>query len=305
LSIELIAYTRNVEETSLLIHDVNIDSVICGHSMFSLRTLGDVDLDELIEIRKLTNQYNKKLYVSVNAIFHEDMLDELTSYINKLDALQVDAIIFGDPGVMSIVKEQHIKTKLFYHPETLATNYETLRFWQDIGVDRVVLSNELSLDEIIEIQNNLAIPVEVQVQGMTCIFQSKRPLVSNYYQYTSMNKEEKNAYFIRQAKEDDTHYPIFEDVNGTHIMSTNDICMLKHLPQLFDNGICKIRVNGFLKSMDYNVEMAKCYREAINVYMEDSDIYASQVTQLMEKIEAMQPKQRKLDTGFYYKKQIY
>ncbi|WP_256062013.1 peptidase U32 family protein, partial [Staphylococcus aureus] len=118
-----------------------------------------------------------------NGLFHNYHLDAVEDYINCLHEIRVDRIIFGDPAVVMYVKAQENPIPLPWNAETLVTNHFQCNYWGKRGASRAVLARELNLDEIINIKENSNVAIEVQVQGMTCMFQSKRMLLGNYYTF--------------------------------------------------------------------------------------------------------------------------
>lgn len=301
---ELIATARDYNEVEQLII-AGADAVTIGHQQFGLRVPGDFSLEEILRVIELCHLHNRKVYILLNAIFHNHTLEVLPAYLTQLEALHVDGIICGDPSIFTFQAELDVKTPIIWNPETLATNYETLSYWYKKGISRAILSNELAIEAIKEINDQVPFPVEVQVHGMTCIFQSKRQLVRNYYQHIDADFDPNQPMHLKQAKDDNTHYPIFEDVNGTHIMSNEDLCMIEHLPLLLDAKITGFRINGILKSSDYHVTIVRLYREAIDLYLTDPTSFELKKARFKQEIFSVQPTDRKLDTGFYFKEQIY
>lgn len=106
-------------------------------------------------------------------------------------------------------------------------------------------------------------------------------------------------------KERENKYPIFEDENGTHIMSPNDICIIDELTELVEAGIDSLKIDGILKSPEYILEVTKLYRKAIDLAVEDPDQYDDEKDGLLEEAEALQPPNRPLDTGFFFKETVY
>ncbi|WP_186577733.1 peptidase U32 family protein [Aquibacillus kalidii] len=302
---ELITTARDMEELKQLAN-IGADALTVGHQHYGLRVAGDFSLFDIKEAVQFLHASNKKLYVLTNAIFHNERLETLPAYLQELDKLQVDGIICGDPSIFPILNEMDLNLSIHWNPETLSTNYETLNYWHSKGISRAVLSNELSIEAIKEIKNKLSIPVEIQVHGMTCIFQSKRKLVSNYYNYIgdSSGVDGKQLH-LKQFKEADSHYPIFEDCNGTHIMSNEDLCMMEFLQDIFLAEIDCVRINGMYKSRDYQEKIVSLYRTAIDTWISDQDKFNQLTETWKHQIIQIQPDERKLDTGFYYKEQIY
>jgi len=163
---------------------------------------------------------------------------------------------------------------------------------------------------VIEIKENAKPEIEVQVHGMTCMFQSKRSLLGNYFLYRGEvmqieNRKENKNMFLHD-KERKNKYPIYEDLNGTHIFSPNDICLIDELVELFEAGIDVLKFDGVLQTEDYINTVTNCYRQAIDAYFEDGeDAYESIKDELLEKIEEIQPELRPLDTGFIFKETVY
>ncbi|MDL4839699.1 peptidase U32 family protein [Aquibacillus rhizosphaerae] len=303
---ELIATARDLEELKTLAN-VGADAITIGHQSFGLRVTGDFELDEIRRATTFLHRSNKKVYIVMNAIFHNKDLVELPTYIKQLIEIEVDGIICGDPSIFPILDEIDLSIPVFWNPETLSTNYETLKFWQSKGIKRAILSNELALDAIIDIKNEVKIPVEIQVHGMTCIFQSKRKLVTNYYNHIQDSYSRDKRLHLKQFNEAESNYPVFEDCNGTHIMSNEDLCMIENLQPILDAGIDSIRINGMFKSRSYNQAIVTLYREAIDLFLTDRYQYNSfnYLNSLRQRIASIQPEDRLLDTGFYFKEQIY
>ncbi|WP_182199357.1 peptidase U32 family protein [Paraliobacillus salinarum] len=301
---ELIATARDMNEVQKLI-DVGVDAITIGHQNYGLRVTGDFSIEEIKAATTYCHQHGVKVYILTNAIFHNDILETIPTYLKELESVKVDGIICGDPSIFMIVSSYDIHIPIIWNPETLATNYETLNYWHQKGISRAILSNELAIDAIKEINEQVSFPVDIQVHGMTCIFQSKRKLVENYYRHIDKSYDRQQVMHITQGKEEDTHYPIFEDVNGTHIMSDADLCMIDHLPLLLDAKIHGLRINGILKSTDYHVEITQLYKEAIDTYLEDPTQFELKKAGFKQRIYNIQPEDRKLGTGFYFKEQIY
>ena len=301
---ELQATARDIYEVKALAN-AGADAIIIGHQNFGLRVTGDFTITEIEEATNYLHGINKKVYILVNAIFHNDILHELPEYLKQLAAIKVDGIICGDPSIFPMVEELELDIPITWNPETLATNYQTLKYWYKKGIKRAILSNELALDAIEEIQTNVPFPIEIQVHGMSCIFQSKRKLIKNYYAHTDQSYDIDKTFHMKETKEENTHYPIFEDVNGTNIMSDHDLCMIDQLAPILDAKIDGLRINGILKTREYNSAILAMYRDAIDTYLEDQEKYHLKKAGWKQEIYKIQPDDRKLDTGFYFKEQIY
>ena len=306
---ELLVTPQSVEHVKALL-EAGADAFVIGEQKFGLRLAGDFTVAQVEEATKLIHDAGKKVYVAVNAIFHNDRLDALDDYLKEMQRIGVDALIFGDPAVIVAVRELGVTIPLHWSPETIATNWFQVNYWGERGSKRAVLARELSVDEVIEIKENTKHEIEVQVHGMTCMFQSKRSLLGNYFLYRDEameieNRKDNKNMFLHD-KERKNKYPIYEDMNGTHIFSPNDMCIIEELNDLFEAGIDSMKIDGVLQSFDYVVKVTSLYRQAIDAYFDQGeDAYDEIKSELFEQVEAIQPALRPLDTGFIFKETVY
>ncbi|GAE32218.1 peptidase U32 family protein [Halalkalibacter hemicellulosilyticus] len=285
------------------------DAAIIGEERYGLRLAGEFTRNDIKQAVELAHKQNKKIYVAMNALFHNDKVEELAEYVAFLNEVEIDAIIFGDPAVVMTVREVSPKMPLHWNTETTATNWFTANYWGKRGATRAVLARELSMDAIIEIKEHAEVAVEVQVHGMTCMFQSKRTLIGNYMEFQGKNLEverrgkERQLYLFDPERE--ARYPIFEDENGTHIMSPNDIAIIDELEEMIDAQIDSFKIDGVLKSTEYMEEVTKLYRDAIDLCTTNREQYEEKKEWYIDQLEELQPKHRKLDTGFFFKETVY
>lgn len=301
---ELQTSARDMDEVKRLAN-AGADTIFIGHEKFGNRLPGNFTLEEIAEAKDWLHKQGKKIFVMVNAIYHNEHLETLPDYLIELEKINVDGFVSGDQSIFQIIKDIDSSLKLVWDPETLSTNYQTLKYWHKRGLGRATLSNELSLDEAIEIKKKVSFPIDIQVHGMTCIFQSKRKLVRNYYSHIDEDFDPNAKRFMKEIRKPETHYPIFEDINGTHIMSNEDLVMIDHLDEILDAQVDGMFVNGLLKTIDYNERVIALYREAIDTYLADPNEYQMQKESYKEELSKIQPEDRKLNTGFYFREQIY
>jgi U32 family peptidase len=305
---ELLVTPTGIEDI-IALSEAGADAFIIGEQRYGLRLAGEFTREDVKKAIVLAHEQGKKVYVAMNAIFHNEKVDDLSDYISFLSEAGADAIVFGDPAVLMAAREAAPEMKLHWNTETTATNWYTCNYWGRKGAKRAVLAREISMDAVIEIKEHAEVEIEVQVHGMTAMFQSKRSLLGNYFEYQGKameienRKNDKNLFL--HDKERGTKYPIFEDENGTHIMSPNDICIIDELQDLIEAGIDSFKIDGILKSADYMIEVTKLYRKAIDVCAQDPDEYEEIKTELLEAIEQIQPDSRPLDTGFFFKETVY
>lgn len=141
------------------------------------------------------------------------------------------------------------------------------------------------------------------------MFQSTRKLVDNYFMYDQkedyIEKYSDSKKMFLYSRDRNERYPIFEDANGTHIMSANDICAIEYLDRLIAANVTAFKIEGILKTEAYITEVTSIYRDAIDLYYEDKALYEDEKQDFYDDIEKIKPKYREIDLGFFNKKTIY
>ncbi|KNH25017.1 peptidase U32 family protein [Priestia megaterium] len=305
---ELLVTPTGVSEIESLLQ-AGATAIMVGEQRYGLRLAGEFKREDIVEAVNIAHQHNAKVYVAMNGLFHNDKIAELNEYILFLKEASVDAIVFGDPAVLMAVRETAPEMKMHWSTETTGTNWYSCNYWGRKGAKRAVLARELSMDSIIDIKEKAEVEIEVQVHGMTCMFQSKRSLLGNYFEYQGKvmeienRKVEKDMFLLDNER--NNKYPIFEDENGTHIMSPNDMCIIDELSEMIDAEVDVFKIDGVLKSPQYILEVTKKYRQAIDLCVDDREEYENVKDDLLEEIESLQPINRPLDTGFFFKETVY
>ncbi|WP_057764849.1 peptidase U32 family protein [Cytobacillus praedii] len=305
---ELLVTPIRVEDI-IPLAEAGADAFVIGEQRYGLRLAGEFLKDDIKKAIELAHEKGKKVYVAMNAIFHNEKIEELSDYIAFLQDANADAVIFGDPAVLMAAREAAPNMKLHWSTETTGTNWYTCNYWGRKGAKRAILAREINMDAIVEMKENAEVEIEVQVHGMMTMFQSKRSLLGNYYEYQGKvmeveNRKQEHNMFLHD-KERDNKYPIFEDENGTHIMSPNDICIIDELQEMIEANVDSFKIDGILKSPEYILEVTKRYRKAIDLCVEDPDQYDDVKDELLSEIEEIQPANRPLDTGFFFKETVY
>lgn len=303
---ELLVTPKSVAHIEALL-DAGADAFVVGEQKFGLRLAGEFTIAQIKEATAIVHAAGKKIYVAVNALFHNELIDDLDAYMVEVAKLNIDGFIYGDPAVIMACRENDITIPLHWNPETTATNWFTANYWGERGANRAVLARELSMDEVVEIKENANVAIEVQVHGMTCMFQSKRPLLGHYFLYQDKvmeveNRQDNRNMFLHDD-ERNNKYPIYEDANGTHIFSPNDMCIIDEIDELMDAGIDTFKIDGVLQTTDYITQVTALYRKAIDAYVDGT--YDDERDALREAVEAIQPAHRPLDTGFIFKETVY
>lgn len=247
------------------------DAVYLASTRFGLRTYaGNFDLDGLKWAVDYAHQHGVKVYVTVNIIPHEADLDDLPEYIKYLNKIKVDAVICADIGVISMVHS--IAPKLAIHVSTQAniTNSAAAKVYIKMGVKRLILAREMTLEEIKTMRAKLPAEIELEAfcHGAMCISYSGRCLLSNFFTGRDANcgacvQACRWNYAIREINKEQ-EYPIEEDSHGTYIMNSKDMCMIDYLDKMQEAGIASIKIEGRMKTEYYVANIVNAYRMALN-----------------------------------------
>lgn len=286
------------------------DAALIGEAKYGMRLPGDFSIDQIAEAVGMARHQGAKIYVSMGNLMTNDLLKDLPAYIKRLADSGVDGVEFGDPAVLQTVREIAPQLALHWNAEMTSTNYATANYWGSQGATRVVFARELNMDELTGMHPSLEIESEVQVHGMTNIYHSKRRLVQSYmtHQGRPVKPGEdlslERGLFLIEAERPDEKFPIYEDRNGTHIMSSDDICIIEDLHLLMGARVSSFKIETLLKPISYNEVVIRSYREAIDAYFKDPDEYEFDEIWI-ENIRRVQDPERELTFGFYYKEQVY
>ncbi|WP_159881222.1 peptidase U32 family protein [Paenibacillus puerhi] len=295
--------------------EAGADAVLIGEHRFGLRLPGEITVRELEELVPWLHERQVKVYAAVNNLMSNEQLDELQAYLKELHKLKIDALVFGDPAVLIAVRKAAPGIGLHWNAEMTSTNYATAKYWGTKGATRMVLARELNLEETLEIKRLLPdMEVQVQVHGITNIYHSKRSLLTNYQNHQGENRVltsdevlkagvDQGLFLIEQERQNE-RYPVYEDINGTHIMSSDDICILDSLHELLEGGIDSLKIEPLLKSVEYNETVLRGYRQAIDAYTADPSGYVFD-ERLLDAIRELQDPRRELSYGFFFKEQVY
>ena len=229
LSMELLAPVGDKQKLIMAI-EYGADAVYLASTRFGLRTFaGNFDLDELKEAVLYAHSKNVKVYVTVNIIPHESDLNDLPEYLQYLEKINVDAIICADLGVISIARK--VVPNLDVHVSTQAniTNSESALVYISMGVKRLILAREMTLEEIKILREKIPANIELEAfaHGAMCISYSGRCLLSNFFTGRDANRGAcvqacRWNYVIREINKEQ-EYPIEEDSHGSYILNSKDM----------------------------------------------------------------------------------
>ncbi|EOH66268.1 peptidase U32 [Enterococcus sp. AZ045] len=301
MMIEIITTIESMKQAEELL-EAGVDTLYFGEERFGLRLPASFTREEQRELVALAHRYGKKVNIAVNGIIHPEKMKKVPEYLQFLKEINVDMITVGDTGIIyTMRKNPELSIPYVFDAETLVTSARQINFWAKKGAISAVLAREVPFDEMKEMENKLQIPVETLVYGATCIHQSKRPLLQNYYNYTQQDekKDRERGLFLAEPKKEDTHYSIYEDSHGTHIFANNDINLSNELPQLYAHHFRTWKLDGVFTPGEAFVEITKLFVEAKKALLADTwtETLAQEMT---NKINGLHPTNRGLDTGFFY-----
>ena len=263
--IELLAPAGSLEKLKVAFH-YGADACYIGGRDFSLRANAtNFSIDEIKEACDIAHELGKKIYVTVNIVFHNEDVKGLEEYLRSLEKAGVDAIIMSDPWLISFVKEKKINLELHMSTQASTLYYESGNFWKDLGVSRVVLARELHYSEIKDIIDKTGMEIETFVHGAMCSSYSGRCVLSNYFTNRDANRGG-CAQVCRYCFDlyDDNKEKVESDTEFT--MSTKDLSLISMLSKMIEIGIASLKIEGRMRSNYYIATVVSTYREAIDSY---------------------------------------
>ncbi|MBI5740572.1 MAG: U32 family peptidase [Nitrospirae bacterium] len=266
---ELLAPAGNFEKLKTAIH-YGAEAVYMGLSGFSLRARADnFAPEELEKAAGFVRASGRKFYVTVNIFPHNRDMAPLREHLSFLKKIAPDAVIVSDAGVFEMAAETVPEIPVHVSTQANITNYRAAKFWEKLGAKRLVLSRELTLEEIKAIRDHVSLELECFVHGAICISYSGRCYISSFLANRQGNRGEcanscRWNYTLMEETRKGQHFPVYEDDRGTYILSSKDLCMIGHLDKLADAGINSFKIEGRMKGINYLAGVVKTYREAID-----------------------------------------
>ena len=250
--------------------DFGADAIYAGQPRYSLR----VRNNEFGSIEKLgdgiseAHARGKQFFVVSNIIPHNAKLPTYLSDMAPVVALKPDALIMSDPGLIDMVRETWPEQVVHLSVQANTVNWASVRFWQKMGVQRIILSRELSLDEVAEIRQRCPdIELEVFVHGALCIAYSGRCLLSGYFNHRDPNQgtcTNSCRWDYKVSTSDGQPAKLHKNEHGTYIMNSKDLRAIEHVHRLVEIGIDSLKIEGRTKSPYYVARTSQAYRQAID-----------------------------------------
>ncbi len=267
------------------------DAVYAGHPRYSLRARNnEFRLEHLRQGIQEAHALGKAFYVTANIMAHNGKVRSFLENMEPVIACQPDALIMSDPGLIMLVRERWPDMAIHLSVQANTVNYASVRFWQSVGLKRIILSRELSLDEVEEIRQNCPdMELEVFVHGALCMAYSGRCLLAGYFNHRDANQgtctnacrwqydlkpAQENAtgdlevapsaYLLEQTDRPGELMPMEEDEHGTYILNSKDMRALEHVQRLVEIGVDSLKIEGRTKSSYYVARTTQSYRKAID-----------------------------------------
>ena len=282
------------------------DAVYIGGESFGLRAKAkNFSRAEMEEGIAFAHEHGAKVYVTANIFAHDADLDGAAAYFRELSEIGPDAVLVADPGMFMLAKRNAPNLELHISTQANNTNYETCLFWHGLGAKRIVTARELSLREIKDIRAHIPDELEIEsfVHGAMCISYSGRCLLSSYLAGRDANRGLcthpcRWKYAVMEETRPGEYMPIEENERGTFIFNSKDLCMIEHLPDLYEAGIDSFKIEGRMKTALYVATAARTYRLAMDAYERDPKEYEEKLPWFREQIADCT--YRKFTTGFFY-----
>ena len=280
------------------------DAVYAGTSSLSLRTRTNMQDEDLINTVKYAHNLGKKVYVAINIYAWDENYEEIRKQAKMLNELKVDGIIVSDGGVVDVIKEEAPDVDIHMSTQANIVSFHSANFWHKNGAKRVILARELNKEQIKDIINNtpMRLETEIFVHGAICFGYSGRCFLSDFLASRSANLGDcaqscRWAYnlYAEEANNPGNLMPVEHDEKGTYIFSSKDLCLIKEIPEIIEMGVDSLKIEGRLKTEYYLATVINCYRNAIDDYYKDPNMYDANI--YMQELNKV--KTRELTT-FYF-----
>lgn len=277
--VELLMPAGNLEKLEYAVR-YGADAVYLGVVDFSLRAMRKgqlITMDNLKQAVDLAHSLGAKAYVTINIFAFNNDIKQLEACIVRFKDAKPDAFIISDYGIFNLIRKHIPEVPVHVSTQTNTLNYESVKFWRDLGATRCILARELPIADVAEIRKHVPdIELETFIHGAQCVSFSGRCLLSDYFSKGERKANHGNcsqpcrwSYRLVEETRPNEYLEINQDGRGSHILSPKDLCLVKQLPQLIDAGIDSFKVEGRTKSLYYVSAVAKTYRQAIDEVMQN------------------------------------
>ena len=280
------------------------DAVFIGGQAYGLRSrAGNFTFEQMEEGVQFAAKYGAKVYVAANMVMHEGNEVGAGEWFRRLRDIGIAAVIVSDPALITIAATEAPGLEIHLSTQASATNYETLEFWKDLGLTRVVLAREVSMEELAEIRKRTDVEIEAFVHGAMCISYSGRCTLSNHMSMRDANRGGCSQscrwkYDLYDMPFGQERKSLKGEIPEEFSMSAVDMSMIDNIPDMIENGVDSLKIEGRMKSIHYVSTVTNCYKAAVDAYLESPEKFEAIKQDLVD--EMWKVAQRELATGFYY-----
>lgn len=300
---EVLSPAGTLEKLKVAI-DYGADAVFVGGQAYGLRSrAGNFSMEELQEGIDYAHARGAKVYVAANMVTHEGNEIGAGEWFRQLRDMGLDAVIVSDPALIIICSTEAPGLEIHLSTQASSTNYETFEFWKAMGLTRVVLAREVNMAELAEIRKRTDVEIEAFVHGAMCISYSGRCVLSNHMSHRDANRGGCSQscrwkYDLYDMPFGGERRSLKGEIPEDYSMSSVDMCMIDHIPDLIENGVDSLKIEGRMKSIHYVSTVTNCYKAAVDAYMESPEAFYAIKEELID--ELWKVAQRELAAGFYY-----
>lgn len=294
--VELLAPAGDLDRLKIAIR-YGANAVYIGGKRFSLRSrASNFDLKDIAEGVEFAHHHDAHVHVTVNMLPHEEDLEGISEYLKDLESIGVDAIIVASLSIMQLAKKVAPKLEVHVSTQHSSTNSSVVKLYESLGMDRVVLARECTLDDVKRTTANSNLPIEAFIHGGMCVSYSGRCTLSN-----NMTNRDANRGGCAQSCR--WKYRLYEgDIKlneDDHMfsMSSKDLCAMKYIPALIDAGVSSFKIEGRMKSQYYLATIVRTYRMLIDEYYETGSISQKRMQWYYEELSKAE---NRLSAGGFY-----
>lgn len=234
------------------------DAVYLGGKLYNLRANAtNFSLEDLKEGCQFAHKLGKKVFLTLNIVFHNEDILGVNDYIRDVVEAGIDAFIVSDLAIIRYIKQHYPQVEVHLSTQASTMNYEAALFYKSMGVDRIVLARELSKDEIKEIIDKASIDIEVFIHGAMCTCVSGRCSLSNY-----VTNRDANRGGCSQV----CRFAFTTDDGSNFTMATKDLNMARYVSELIEMNVTSMKVEGRMRSLYYLATVIGAYRKIIDNY---------------------------------------
>ena len=243
-------------------------------------------IDQIKEACTFAHSLNKKVFLTLNIVFHNEDVEGVYDYIKEVVDAGIDAFIVSDPSIISYIKDNFKNVEVHLSTQNSTTNYESVLFFKEQGVDRVVLARELNKEQIKEVIDKTGVDIEVFIHGAMCTCMSGRCALSNY-----ITNRDANRGGCAQV----CRFSFKKDLDNDFTIATKDLNMAEYIPDLIDIGVKSLKIEGRMRSIYYLATVVGAYRKIIDAYYNNT-----LTTELLDKQKQILSRVANRETSSHY-----